>query len=192
MIRGYRLLVTTEAYDFVLGEHAALARTPGDFARSHHEAHLALRMEHSSGVDQVSSFDDLGVYRLLSNIQDLGDVERFVADRLGKLVDHDVRRNSGLVRTLTEYLECGGNYQRTAAALFVHRSTLKYRLQQIRDITGYDLNDPDTRFSLQLSTRPWRTLSALRDGQEHPASAATRAERDRRARPATSRPADNS
>jgi sugar diacid utilization regulator len=137
---------------------------PRDFARSHQEAQLALRLERSSGVDQVSSFDDLGVYRLLANIEDLGEVERFVCDQLGTLLDHDARRKSELVRTLAQYLECGGNYERTAAALFVHRSTLKYRLQQIRDITGSDLNDPDTRFGLQLSTRAWRTLSALRDG----------------------------
>jgi sugar diacid utilization regulator len=137
---------------------------PADFARSHHEAQLALRIENSSGADRVSTFDDLGVYRLLSAIQDPGDVERFVRDRLGKLLDHDARRKSELVRTLTQYLECGGSYERTSAALFVHRSTLKYRLQQIRDITGYDLNDPDTRFSLELSTRALRTLGALREG----------------------------
>ena len=137
---------------------------PSEFARSHHEAQLALRMERSAGIDQASSFDDLGVYRLLSGIEDLGDVERFVRDRLGKLIDHDAQRNSELVRTLTHYLECGGSYERTSAAIFVHRSTLKYRLQQIRDITGYDLNDPDTRFSLQLSTRAWRTLRSLREG----------------------------
>jgi DNA-binding PucR family transcriptional regulator len=82
------------------------------------------------------------------------------------LLAHDRQRNSDLVRTLTQYLECGGSYDRTAAALFVHRSTLKYRLQQIRDITGYNLSDPDTRFTLQLSTRAWSTLRALRKSDE--------------------------
>ncbi|HEY8922315.1 MAG TPA: helix-turn-helix domain-containing protein, partial [Candidatus Limnocylindria bacterium] len=142
--------------------------TPSEFARSHHEAQLALRMERSSGLDQVSTFDDLGVYRLLSGIEDPADVERFVRERIGKLLDHDAQRNSELVRTLTHYLECGGSYERTSAAIFVHRSTLKYRLQQIRDITGYDLNDPDTRFNLQLSTRAWGTLRALREGSPSP------------------------
>lgn len=140
---------------------------PSDFVRSHHEAQLALRLERSSGTDDVSSFDDLGVYRLFSGIQDVGDVERFVRDQLGPLLDHDARRKSELVRTLTHYLECGGSYERTAAAIFVHRSTLKYRLQQIREITGFDLNDPDTRFSLQLSTRAWSTLRALREREVH-------------------------
>jgi sugar diacid utilization regulator len=139
---------------------------PPDFARSHHEAQLALRLERSSGIDQVASFDDLGVYRLLAGIEDPGDVERFVRDRLGKLLDYDAQKNTEMVRTLGQYLECGGSYERTAAALFVHRSTLKYRLQRIRDISGYDLGDADTRFTLQLSIRAWSTLGGLREGSQ--------------------------
>jgi DNA-binding PucR family transcriptional regulator len=44
----------------------------------------------------------------------------------------------------------------------VHRSTLKYRLQRIRDLSGLDLNDPDVHFNLQLATRAWGTMQALR------------------------------
>lgn len=142
---------------------------PVDVARSHHEAILALRMVRSSGAVGVANFDDLGVYRLLSGIEDPGDVERFARERLGRLLDHDAERNSDLVHTLTQYLECGGSYERTAAILFVHRSTLKYRLQQIREITGYDLNDPDTRFNLHFSTRAWSTLLALQELRASPA-----------------------
>ena len=40
--------------------------------------------------------------------------------------------------------------------------SLKYRLQRIRQLTGFDLSDPETRFSLELATRAWVTLQALR------------------------------
>jgi sugar diacid utilization regulator len=63
---------------------------------------------------------------------------------------------------LSVYLERGGNYNATAQALVVHRSTLKYRLQRIRELSGHDVNDPDSRFNLQLATRAWATLRALR------------------------------
>jgi DNA-binding PucR family transcriptional regulator len=144
-----------------------LCERPADFARSHREAQLALRMERSrSRADRATRFDDLGVYRLLCEVPDLGAVERFVRDRLGGLLDYDSRKKSDLVRTLTLFLEHGGNYIATAEALFVHPSTLKYRLQRIRDLTRYDLNDPETRFSLQLSTRAWQTLGARREEEE--------------------------
>jgi DNA-binding PucR family transcriptional regulator len=141
-----------------------LYERPAGFARSHREAELALRMDHAcSRADRATSFDDLGVYRLLCEVQDLGVVESFVRNRLGDLLDYDSRKNSDLVRTLTVYLENGGNYIATAKALFVHPSTLKYRLQRIRDIGRYDLNDPETRFSLQLSTRAWQTFGARQE-----------------------------
>ena len=60
------------------------------------------------------------------------------------------------------YLDCGGNYDVTAEARPVHRSTLKYRLRRIRQISGHDLGLPDAQFNLQLATRAWRTLQALR------------------------------
>lgn len=44
----------------------------------------------------------------------------------------------------------------------MHRSTLRYRLQRLRDVSGYDLTDPDTRFDLQLAARAWATIAALR------------------------------
>jgi DNA-binding PucR family transcriptional regulator len=62
---------------------------------------------------------------------------------------------------LRTYLERGGSYDATAAALSMHRSTLKYRLQRIKEISGHDLSDADTRFNLQLATRAWYTLCAL-------------------------------
>lgn len=146
-----------------------LCERPADFARSHREAELALRMDHAfSRADRATSFDDLGVYRLLCEVQDLDAVERFVRERLGVLLDYDSRKNSDLVRTLTLFLENGGNYIATAEALHVHPSTLKYRLQRIRDISRYDLNDPETRFSLELSTRAWQTVGARREEEVRP------------------------
>jgi sugar diacid utilization regulator len=136
---------------------------PSDYERSFREARLALRLqEESSGPPSVTSFEDLGVYRLFSQVGDLSTVEAFARRWLGLLVDHDVARRGELVRTLSAYVECGGSYEATAAALNVHRSTLRYRLGRIKDLSGLDLNDPDTRFNVQLATRAWSTVGAVR------------------------------
>jgi DNA-binding PucR family transcriptional regulator len=136
---------------------------PGDFPRSHREAQLALKLQKAArGLDQVTVFEDLGVYQVLSQIPDTGSVERFVHHWLGTLLDYDTKKRSDLVATLSGYLEWGGNYDATAKALSVHRSTLKYRLQRIREVSGYDISDADTHFNLQLATRAWGTLEAMR------------------------------
>jgi sugar diacid utilization regulator len=136
---------------------------PGDFPRSYREAQLALKMQSSArGEDGATCYEDLGVYRILCEVEDPSAVERLVRQWLGALLDYDSRKRSELVPTLCRYLECGGSYDGTAAALSVHRSTLKYRLQRIREISGHDLADPGTNFNLQLATRAWQTLQTLR------------------------------
>ncbi len=137
---------------------------PGEFPRSYREAGLALKMQRASrGSDQAVAYEELGVYQILGEVENPAAVERLVRQWLGALLDYDARKNSELVNTLSQYLECGGSYNASAATLCVHRSTLKYRLQRIREISGLDLTDPDTHFNLQLATRAWRTLQALRD-----------------------------
>jgi sugar diacid utilization regulator len=134
-----------------------------DFPRSYREAQLALRIQKAvGGTDQVTLYDELGVYQVLATDTDACAMEYFARDWLGALLDYDGVHGAQLVRTLSEYLDRGGRYDSTATALSVHRSTLKYRLRRIREVSGYDLSSPDTQFNLQLATRAWRTLQALR------------------------------
>jgi DNA-binding PucR family transcriptional regulator len=133
--------------------------SPADFPRSYFEAVRALEIRLlSRSPDGASSYDELGVFRILHTGEDGTEIERFVRDWLGALIDYDFRRNADLVPTLSNYLECGGNYDETAAALLIHRSTLRYRLQRIREITGFDLADVDQRLNLHLATRALKVL----------------------------------
>ncbi len=146
-----------------VGVGGAAAR-PSELTRSLREAGLALRLQKTLlPGNSACEYPKLGIFRMLAAIPDLTDVDSFVREWLGSLLDYDARRKAELVHTLTQYLEHGGNYDATAAELSVHKSTLKYRLQRIRELTGLELNDPDVHFNLQLATRAWGTLQALRD-----------------------------
>ena len=137
---------------------------PSELSRSLREARLALRMqEASASADRTSVFADLDVLRMLAAVDDLTDVEAFVVKWLGTLASYDERKHTELVMTLIQYLQHGGGYEATSRALSVHRSTLKYRLQRIRELTGFDLGNPETHFNLELATRAYVTLQALGD-----------------------------
>jgi sugar diacid utilization regulator len=137
---------------------------PTDFAQSRRQAQLALNVQAGVGApDQVVVYDDLGVYRLLSEGADVRSMEGFVRRWLGALLDYDASKGADLVSTLSAYLDCGGNYDSAASQLAIHRSTLRYRLGRIRDVSGRDLADSDTRFNLQLATRALSTIYALRE-----------------------------
>ena len=137
--------------------------TTGEVPRSYREAQLALQVQTMiGGPEQVTLYSELGVYQLLANCHDTSAVDDFVQQWLGRLTDYDAAHGTQLVLTLSEFLDHGGSYNPSATALSVHRNTLKYRLRRIRDVSGYDLSEPDTVFNLQLATRAWRTLQALR------------------------------
>ena len=74
---------------------------------------------------------------------------------------NDAKTGSQLVATLSAYLESRCGHQATAQALVVHRSTVKYRLGRIREVSGLDLSDADKLFHLQLAARVWRARAAL-------------------------------
>jgi sugar diacid utilization regulator len=145
-----------------VGEATAAVDLPGSLR----QARLVLKLQDAFGeIDDVVAFEQLGIFRLLVETAETSGVERFVKDwlsPLAPLLDYDAENRSELVSTLSHYLESGRRYDATAQALNVHRSTLKYRLQRIKDVSGHDLGDPDTLFTLHLATRAWRTLVGLR------------------------------
>src|SRR6185436_6438135 len=108
--------------------------------RSYREAQLALKIQRAIGATgPIMSFDQLGIYRVLAEVEDTAAVERFASDWLSALLEYDEQHNAELVPTLARYLEHGANNASTATALSVHRNTLKYRLQRVREISGHDL-----------------------------------------------------
>jgi sugar diacid utilization regulator len=130
---------------------------PSDLPRSHREAHRALRVQRGqTHGDGVTTFAELGFYRLVGTAESELEVAEFVREWLGHLIDYDRTHHYDLVTTLWQYYECGGNYDATAHELLIHRSTLRYRLRRIRELTGYDLRAVDTRLNLHIATRAWQ------------------------------------
>ncbi|RDI31824.1 PucR family transcriptional regulator [Lentzea flaviverrucosa] len=132
---------------------------PDGLPQSFKEASRALRIRRSSRRPSgVASFEQLGLYRILDTGESRAEITSFVWEWLGGLIDYDTKRAADMVRTLSQFLECGGNYDRTATALMIHRSTLRYRLGRMKEITGFDLGDVETRLNVHVATRAWQVL----------------------------------
>lgn len=108
---------------------------------------------------------DLGVFQLLAGLAEDTELERFVSDQLGPLLELDARTRSELVATLDAYLECGLSKTGTAAALGVRRQTVYGRLDRIeRALGGLDLSDRQRRTALDLALVAWRLRTAAVSG----------------------------
>ncbi|MER5400339.1 helix-turn-helix domain-containing protein [Streptomyces sp. NPDC002599] len=130
-----------------------------DIPHHYEEAQRAMDVRrHSRERYGTAFFDELGLYRILGPGNDYRELETFVQEWLGQLIDYDSRHHAAMVETLSRYFDCGGNYDETADSLAIHRSTLRYRLQRIRDISGNDLANVEDRLNLQVATRVWKIV----------------------------------
>ncbi|MFF3591778.1 PucR family transcriptional regulator [Streptomyces sp. NPDC002387] len=130
-----------------------------DIPHRYQEAQRALEVRrYSCERYGTTFFDELGLYRILGPGNDYQELETFVHEWLGQLIDYDSRHHTAMVETLSRYFDCGGNYDETAESLAIHRSTLRYRLQRIRDISGKDLVNVEDRLNLQVATRVWKIV----------------------------------
>ncbi|WP_328558281.1 helix-turn-helix domain-containing protein [Streptomyces sp. NBC_00358] len=68
-----------------------------------------------------------------------------------------------LATTLLAWLETRGGAPEVAARLGVHPQTVRYRLRQIRELWGDEIDDPDRRFELELVLRAQRLRGELGD-----------------------------
>ena len=70
---------------------------------------------------------------------------------LNVLKEYDEKHDTDLYETLYVFLEHKQNATDTAETLFIHRSTLLYRLERIRELTGIELTDFQTQVHLEIS-----------------------------------------
>lgn len=78
-------------------------------------------------------------------------VELLLSGALNLLKKYDADNHTELFNTLKVYLRMERNLLRTAKTLFIHRSTLSYRIERIQAITGVDLDNEKERLKLLLS-----------------------------------------
>ncbi|HME82918.1 MAG TPA: helix-turn-helix domain-containing protein [Candidatus Eremiobacteraceae bacterium] len=55
----------------------------------------------------------------------------------------DEQRGSDLEKTLRAYYACGASVSGCAEALFLHRNSVRYRLDRVRALFGADIDHPD-------------------------------------------------
>jgi sugar diacid utilization regulator len=117
-------------------------------SRSYLEAQQAIEVGRKLRPDSVvHGHDEVIAHLVLTQNPQLA--ERFVSHSLGRLLDPKLRNKEQLIETLEAYLG-RGSVKEAAAALNLHRHTVLYRLEKLRELLG-DLDAPATRLRLQLA-----------------------------------------
>ncbi|MDR4887342.1 helix-turn-helix domain-containing protein [Fredinandcohnia sp. QZ13] len=104
-------------------------------------------------LGNVGYYPACGSWTLLSSmiLFDETNVSAYTNLYLKKI--NQLKNSREIKETLEVYLKHNGQIKKAAEELFVHQNTLKYRIEKITDMTGFDLGDSEVRLSLSLALR---------------------------------------
>lgn len=124
------------------------------------QAEQAIKLGVSTkAFNDVTFYDDLGVYRLLSHLTGEKELIDFYKETVGKLAEHDLNHDLGLVETLSLYYGHDENLKVTAKEMYIHVNTLKYRIHKIELLTGYSLQSSDGKMMLYMGLKIHKMLN---------------------------------
>ncbi|MDQ0618394.1 helix-turn-helix domain-containing protein [Arthrobacter globiformis] len=138
----------------VIVSAAAVQATHQSLQRPFEIASRCIKILRRLGIeDRAVSASQLGVYALAFDPDRGDDLQQFLTETLGPLLDYDAQRNSDLVQTLAAYFNNSTNLTKTSEALHVHLNTLVKRLNRISSVIGPDWQEPPRALPLQLAAQ---------------------------------------
>jgi hypothetical protein len=132
----------------------SLARHTSALRRTLAEA----RQAHTIALHRQESYslalpEHAGSHALLLAMADEEVSLALVRSLIDPLREHDARRQSELLRTLSTFLDHAGQWQQTAEDLHIHVNTLRHRIARIETLTGRNMSDMATRVDFYLALR---------------------------------------
>ncbi|KAA9028509.1 helix-turn-helix domain-containing protein [Niallia endozanthoxylica] len=123
-----------------------------DYHVSYQQSIQALNVVNSRfWEDGFSMFEDLGSYTIFSQFKEVKAIQLFLKKYMEPLLKYSEDKNIDLCHTLYVFLQNNGNVKITAEDLFIHRSSLLYRLEKIESLIAEDLNNAEVRLNLMMA-----------------------------------------
>lgn len=101
----------------------------------------------------IYHFKDYAVRYILRHYADELPIEMICAEGVIRLIEYEKESNVEYCKTLSTYMRNNMNAIQTAKMLYIHRSTMLFRLNRIKEILKMDFNDPDDRLYLEISLK---------------------------------------
>lgn len=105
--------------------------------------------------DTIYTYDDLGIYKLFLSANTMDNLEEYIPPAfLAFRTEHPE-----LLDTLFCFLDHNQSFSETAAAMYLHPKTIRYRINQIADKLPFDFSDPEQILEAQVSSRLFRLIN---------------------------------
>ncbi len=117
------------------------------------DAVRTVRIGKSITNKEIVTYDELGIFKILSQDYLNDELEDFYNTVLKPLVEYDKKKATDLVKTLEVYFKNNGNLTKISKEMYTHYNTVLYRIGRINQITGMDIENPHDRLNLEIALK---------------------------------------
>lgn len=139
-----------------IGIHTGISNafsTFWDLSYAAAQAEYAVRINASADYEQLTMFPfaKSAALIVLTYGKNCLPLPFILSPAIERLKSYDRENQADFLHTLRVFLECERNITEAADRLFIHRTTMAYRISRIEKIADIDLNDYHERLYLQIS-----------------------------------------
>jgi len=114
---------------------------------------------------QIMMFSDLGIFKLLCELNEPKQFLEYIPDTLKKLYYYKKPQRKDLLITLKTYLDHNQNLTKTAQDLFIHYKTAAYRVEKIGRLTGMDFDNPNEVLAVRIGLVVYKMIENYNKNQ---------------------------
>lgn len=77
--------------------------------------------------------------------------KEIIMERIGDLIQHDQDKGTEFIHTLFHYLDTNKSLMETASRMYIHRNSVKYRIDKIKDMSGIPFEKELDKFGYYIA-----------------------------------------
>lgn len=116
-----------------------------ELQESYEHAMTAYQLTKTAIETNILAYEELGLYKILSDIRhpELG--ERFIEEVLDSLIRYDEQNGTDYMKILEAFFKHDCSILHTSKAIYCHKNTLNYKMNKVKEILGYDIMSNENR-----------------------------------------------
>lgn len=126
-------------------------RNMNEISKSYHRAVTAYKLTQNPIRKNVVSYNEIGIYKLLTDRKEEEIYSEYVEETLGKLIKYDQENGTDYLKILRVFFENECSIINTARSLYCHKNTMTYKINKIKEILGYEILDNENRMQIMIS-----------------------------------------
>lgn len=105
--------------------------------------------------EKVVKFDEMGFYQILFSMEDDEILINYAKKTLEPFLEHDKKHGSNYIKILKSYIANNRSLLGVSASTFMHRNTVNYQIQKMKELSGCELKTLEDVFPYQVALSIW-------------------------------------